>query len=440
MRWGGLISIVVVLASPAAAARAGNDDSVLLGNEAAMTGGAVVATVGDGSGAWYNPAGIAQVARSTVDVNGSAFALRIGVAPGLLSSVAGTAADGGYVEFVTIPSALTIVRDLGAGVNGAIGVFVPRFSDHTDIVNLDEPFMGGVTRWQLAETQKSSEYHLGGSLGFRIDERFRLGVSLFAVYRSYSLDTAFGGGFVLDDGTVAGAGAYVARVNLEALGAEIVAGLQWNPIDELHIGLSVLSPGVNFAARYRVVALGVTAGPGGIDFDRTDEGVLEPSLGLISPARVRLGVAYSFDGGWVSIEGDVQHPLNESDIGLTRTVVFGVRVGTRFHVDRNIALGFGLFTDLSPDPEPEEFGDTQIDFFGGTAGIELRDEHQLVENEQASTIQFSTTIALRYAVGIGRVGGLRFDTGATGADTITTVAVDTTVHEVSVHFGSALYF
>jgi len=50
---------------------------VLLGNEAAMAGGAVGAIVSDGSATWYNPAGIASVNRDTLDLSGSATMLRI---------------------------------------------------------------------------------------------------------------------------------------------------------------------------------------------------------------------------------------------------------------------------------------------------------------------------------------------------------------------------
>ncbi len=440
MRGVAAWAVAVVVGLSSSVARAGNDDGVLLGNEAAMTGGAVVATVGDGSGVWYNPAGIARVRRASVDVNGSAFALRVGVTPGLLSSSAGTEADGGYVEVVSIPSALTLVRDLGAGVYGAIGVFVPRFSDHTDIVSLDEPVMGGLVRWQLAQTNSYSQYHAGASLGFRINDQLRLGVTLFAVYRSVVANAAFGGGAALDDGTVFAGGATTARVALQALGAELVGGIQWNPIEALHIGLSVVSPGVNFAARYRSVELGVAAGPEGIDFGASDDGDLAPQVGLVSPARVRLGVAYAFTGGWISLEGDVQHPLSSPDLGIDRRLVLAARLGTRFHVDDDVSLGFGLFTDMSPDPPPSRFGATQIDFFGGTAGLEINNDHRLGEGEDASTMRFSTTIAVRYAVGIGTIGGLRFDSATPDTDAVAVSPVGTTVHEVSLHVGSALYF
>lgn len=436
MRWLCVVGIVCCAPS---AALAGNDDGVLVGNEAAMTGGAVCAIVGDGSAAWYNPAGIARVDRNAVDVNGSAFVLRIGVAPGLLSSESGNEADGGYVELVSVPSALTLVRDLGGGVHGAFGVFVPRFHSHTDIVGLEEPTADGLTRWQLTESVNASEWHIGGALGFRVDPRLRLGVALFAAYRNVFYDASFAGGYVAADGTPLAAFAVSGRANLEALGAEIAVGMQWQPIDELHVGLSIVSPGLNFAARYRVVGFGVSGSADGtVGFGVEDEGELQPAVGMISPARVRLGVAYAFDRGWIALEGDFQHPIDDASLGVARSWNWGLRAGTRFFLDPKIALGFGLFTDLSAEPEPNEFGRTRIDFFGGTAGVEIRNEHRLGEGESASTIEFSTTIALRYAVGVGTVGGLRFDPTSDGV--VETTRVDTNVHELSLHIGSALFF
>ncbi len=57
---------------------AGNDDENLLGTEAALTGGAVTATVSDGSAVYYNPAGIAAGTQDKLDVSGSAYTARPG--------------------------------------------------------------------------------------------------------------------------------------------------------------------------------------------------------------------------------------------------------------------------------------------------------------------------------------------------------------------------
>jgi hypothetical protein len=47
-------------------ARAGNDDEIFVGNQAAMTAGAVSATISDSSPTWYNPAGLGAVALDRV--------------------------------------------------------------------------------------------------------------------------------------------------------------------------------------------------------------------------------------------------------------------------------------------------------------------------------------------------------------------------------------
>jgi hypothetical protein len=64
----------------------------------------------------------------------------------------------------------------------------------------------------------------------------------------------------------------------------------------------------------------------------------------------------------------------------------------------------------------------------------------MAEGEQAPTIVFSQTFALRYALGIGTIGGLRFDTTQPGATDVSINATRTTVHELALYVGSGLDF
>ena len=66
-------TLLLLLARPA---YAGNEDEILLGNDAALMGGAITATTADGSALWYNPAGLAASRLDAVDVSANAFTAR----------------------------------------------------------------------------------------------------------------------------------------------------------------------------------------------------------------------------------------------------------------------------------------------------------------------------------------------------------------------------
>lgn len=427
--------------APARAARAGNDDGVLLGNEAAMTGGAVAAVVRDGSGTWYNPAGLAGMRRGAVDVNGSAIQLRAAEEGGLIRSTTGESNDGGYLELVSIPSAVTIARRLEPGLTIAFGVFAPRFSQNTTRTRLDATSGADRARWTLSSAQNRATYHAGGALGIRISEQLRFGVSLFGVYRELYDSFQTAGLFELG----AGESRLVARGGIRqvrSLGAELGLGLQWEPHPGVILGLTARSPGLEVLTQLRATTTEIDArvrgsGPDEVDFLPEDEENLAPGIAVLTPGRFNLAFAHRFDRGWVAAELDVQPPL-ELDPVIRRRFVWNVRVGGRYQVDSRLGLGVGFFTDHAEDSPIDELGQTQVDFYGVTAGFEYRTPHELGEDESAPNLVFSTTAALRYAVGIGEVGGLLFDPNrGTQRDT---VPVGTTVHEIGLHLGSALYF
>src|SRR5262245_26996565 len=72
-------------------ARAGNDDQLPVGGEAAIYGGAVIATVSDGAAGYHNPAGLAQSQRNQLDASITAVGFRFYTVPELLRSTHGEA-------------------------------------------------------------------------------------------------------------------------------------------------------------------------------------------------------------------------------------------------------------------------------------------------------------------------------------------------------------
>lgn len=430
----------VLLVIPGAA-RAGNGDGVLVGNEAAMTGGAVAAVVRDGSGIWYNPAGLASAERSAVDVSGSALQMRAAEEGGLISSTTGEENDGGYLELLSIPSAATIARRLEPDIYIAFGIFASRFSQHTVRTGLELTTDTNEAQWTLASSEFRATYHAGGALGFRVSDQLRLGVSLFGVYREVSDSFQTAGAFELSGERTR----IIARGGIRQLrsfGLELGVGAQWEPHPGVLIAFTARSPGLELLTQVRSTTTNIEATVSDLDFDTLsfgpeDSESLAPGLAVLTPGRFNLALAHRFQRGWIAAEIDVQPPLDLDPV-TQRRFVWNVRVGARYEVDERLGIGAGVFTDHSEWTPIRELGETRIDFYGVTAGLEYRTPHVLGENESADSLVFSTTVALRYAVGLGEVGGLRFDPqfGTTGA----TVPISTTVHEASLHIGSALYF
>ena len=436
---GLLVSALVWLT--AAGARAGNGDGVLLGNEAAMTGGAVTGTTHDGTSTWYNPAGLASMDRDSVDVSGNAIQLRVSQERGLISSTTGETNDGGYLELVSIPSATTLARRIEPNVTLSLGLFAPRYQQHEVRTGLDATSGLNTARWTLSSAQNSATYHAGGAIGLRISDQLRIGISLFGVYRdSYdSFQTA--GVFQLADGTTRLLAQGGIR-RIRSFGVELGFGVQWEPHPGVIIGVAARSPGLEVATEIHDTTTTVDAAvsdvsPDRVSFAPDDRSSLSPGIAVLTPGRLTLAFAHRFDRGWIDAEIDVQPPL-DIDTVVNRRLVWNVRVGGRYEVDEHVGIGMGLFTDNSEVRSITAFGRTQVNFYGGSAGLEYRTSHAMGPREPSDSIVFSTTIAVRYAFGIGQVGGLAFDPTAPNQGQVVPIA--TTIHELGLYVGSALYF
>ncbi len=423
LRWA--LAWLFAFATPA---YAGNDDALLVGGEASMTGGAVVATTGTGAALYYNPAGLAGAEHDSLNLSGSAYTLRLYQTPALLTSVDGEEASATVRELVVVPTALTYVRTLPRGIRLGLGVFVPQsldWSHKTQLEGLDT--MAMPRRWLITIDERRIEYRALAGVGFPLAGGLRLGFALETLYDSRRRAFVFSS--LPEDATAATqASRFVSDVGV---GGGASVGLQWRPIDGFSFGISVRSPLFYVYSSRSRLALTTQEGVAEVE-DTSSAGFgVEP----IAPARIRVGAAYHGARFSLRIGGDYQHALRNADISVSRQAVVNGRIGVTWRVSTQWTLGGGLFTDRSPQTTPgDNPTERRVHFYGGTLGVQYGRTRRLdPAHETERALHFRSTFALRYAYGTGQTVGILLNEASP-------LVSPHTVHELSLYIGATMSY
>jgi hypothetical protein len=409
------------VALTAGVAQAGNDDEIPIGSEASMTGAAVTATVQDGAAGYYNPAGLANSHRPTLDVAADCYGFRIATSPDLISSAEGEESAARAIDWVLVPSMVTYTRTIMDRWQASLGIFLPRSSDMIFRAELGED--GG--RWQIATRFEQSDYNYVLAVATALRPSLRVGGSLIGVYMSGVESVQVGGGLE------GGPGFTYARLrDLSVYGVGLGAGVQWDIRKNLVLGVSARTPTFTPLRTRDNTELAMVATETG-ETVLEDENTSDTLWGVAwtSPVRARLGVAYRLNaGGWLSVDGDVSAPL-VMEYADDREWNYNVRVGGLLPVSSNLQVGAGVFTDRSATRE------NPVDFYGATAGIRVGQNH-VVEGTRELT--FATTLAGRYAYGTGEMLGATVPTE--DVDDWGPTGVRVYYHELSLVIGGTVYF
>ncbi len=469
MRFTALLALVLgaSIAAPGVA-RAGNDDTYFMSGEAALMGGAVVA-LGQGSGmVWYNPAGLGSIHRNQYDLTLSGVAYQRRLVPrGVVVAVPG---DMGNLELpaeldgsraTTIAPSAVYARRFGKVTLGG-GFFTSRDEVIRLSVSETAAAAAGSTATTLIDVDiAETRYHLGGGLGMELlGGDLKLGASVFLVYDGANDSASVGASIatpmnerseltaaVLDDS------------DRWALATHL--GAQVHPTDWLQFGLTVRLPILLLADNpdnSTLVQAGVQAiEPMSGELRGETTSVYVPSrpaadFGQLEPTRLMLGAGLLLGGVRVGLGFDYSPPLQALDVRepgaadpeylVDRTSVWNLRLGALFPLSDSLALGAGAFTDRSAAPTPDSLlTDYRVDYYGGTLGLRSDTAVGLAAGEQAETLVFRTTVAVRYAYGTGEARQARVDFTSGGLPALTPgELVDVQFHELYVFIGSSLMF
>jgi hypothetical protein len=465
-RWPDALALLALFALAPTLARA-NQDSFPLSHDAALMGGAVTAFSHDAGGVWYNPAGLGANTRSRLELSGNAFVLR---QRGSEDFVRTALPDGTThrqalqsTEILPVPTVLALARRLIDGLTLGFGVYITTF----DQLSLFGQYNKAGT---LADgTQESVDsrvnysmsrttYHIGPSIGWQPIPNLRVGVSLFAAYAKSTATATMstqinrvgppGGG--AETGRFFGSAS--ASVQDTTWGLLPVIGLQWEPMDRLHIGLVARMPTLlitqnqNRSGATTVGYADATGlGPNSGEFD-DERGVSSPTFEQLSPARFVLALGYSFPAVRLDVEGDIALPnTRQTPNGPVKTDwTWNVRAGVKGDLSQLFTLGGGLFTDRALGPSTG-WGEATVDWYGASFGGQYNQPWMLLD--KVDPLVFRMMLAVRYAVAVGQMTGLYNPLNAVTAPTDEARALGGSLyaqpvvfHDFQVQLGTGLDF
>ena len=436
----------------AAPAYAGNKDEVNAGVDVTLTGGAVVAKVATGASLWYNPAGLARFKDASFELTGVTLRMTAIRAPGILTLETGEQSNERRFDISFIPEAITFklpLKKLQLGI-GLFNSSLRRELVQQRVSHAGDPdAMTPPAQWNLGANTRVDNFHVSTGIAAAFDKRKQkalVGGAFDLVVSTARIDSLLAG---LYDGGAEGLVSVSSLSNEAGFGLQVKGGVQWIPIPEVRLGLSISTPTYVFLLFERLTANESFAPPGSSSEDPqgTNSFVRSVRGGWfgVEPGTLRFGVAYVGKWGWV--EGDlvVDFRLRTSRfLANFRTVPNG-RAAVVFNASRFVKLGLGVFTDLSQTEQLLSVGDRQVDFFGAHFGLlftnyDSRSESFAppdIPDDDKAYITFA--IGLRYSHGRGDILGLLlpavYDPAA-----IQTNSVDARINDIAINFGLKFSF
>jgi hypothetical protein len=443
LRRGALLAFAAAAMSvPAKPALAQNQEQFYFSDDAALTAGAVVAYPDDPGSLWYDPAGLGGIHRSRVSLSASVIGVRLRTVPGALATeVDGQrrALDLSATNLISTPHAFTLLISPNDDFTLGFGVYVTTkdvLSAAANDLAAPLPSRAGETLDARADVLANvTKTTFGPGIGFPIAPGVRLG---FALYGSFfeaitqtDAATRVGPGTASD--LVASS---IDRIGSSAWGLAATGGLQWDASSKVHLGLLLRSPELVLAGSgSRVTTLTSTVASAPLTTTTAIDESGAPSW-LAAP-HVVVGTMFEPARGLrLSAEVDLATGISNDALFIRRDAVVDGRLGVEWKALDELILGAGVFTDLATD---HALGDTlaasRVDYFGGTLGASILTPIAVLDRDGKEPLILTTTISLRYSVGVG--DGRTFASDGRALDAGSTSVV---FHDFMPYTGSGVLF
>lgn len=388
-------AVVLTLAVGAGVAQAsgGRYRDFVIGERASGMGGAGIAIAKSVDAIYLNPAGLTGTQRDSLSLSANlygfeSFRHRDAMYPG---------EDASSSSFVTIPTAVGIVRRLSDQWVGGFGVFTPE-NGRVDIITSKA---NGTHLY--TENYTDQTLWFGPAFGWGPqDGRWSLGGGLFGAYRS----SQFSQSLYRDEDSLAAMDAYDA----DDTGVLAVLAAQCEVWNGWRAGMTLQSPNLHvYGTGKRSVLVGTDAVSAGyytddVDTDNRQALQLGIGIGKSVPGQwaVALDMLYHDKAHYDMMSWDF-HALGVADQRTVRMDrVFDASAGAEIFLSERWPLRFGLFTafngsEVSDKVRADDAYDTDVDLYGFTCSLGRETDNMAVN------------VGIEYAFGTGHTYGFKRD-------------------------------
>jgi hypothetical protein len=377
-----------------------NYDNVLLGKDQALEGGAYIARTGDASANFYNPAGLVQSEKTSLNASSTGWVLTRVTSEELNTSVTSSKIDAvpGFFGAVIAPPwvgmrnlriGLSLTRQVAWAPGEIDESATPSAADEVHRITYSSQASFITTLYQAAVAWAPIS-----------DRSLRLGASLGLANTTFDTEDTLSG-LVAVGGNP---GQFTSSLRASGNQWDMVFGLgvQWDVVAGLTLGAVVRSPGIRVTSGSLVTYEATELVPGQAPtsaFFRDETGRFEYRL----PLEASFGIAYRFGGA--QVEGDLrfhdatggydffrpsvpvrvttQNPDGSTSastqpaptLRYAARRVFNASVGGNVRVAETVTVHGGFYTALSPVADAATSPLRKADLFGFTGGVDFQFDH-----------------------------------------------------------------
>jgi hypothetical protein len=435
----------------AGAVAAAPDDGFALSDDAALMGGAVIASGRDAASGWYNPALLGSNRRNHIDVSATVYGLRRTRASAGAVELVGNerrSLEAVDQQLVVVPTAFAVATALRRNVTLGFGFYTSR--SYEPDLRVEGRGVNAAGQYSYLHQSRligvSRRHHAGPMIGWSPVRGFQVGLSVHGIYDKHERMSRVFANASAFEGVESTTWARNEDSELRSFGGQAVLGVRGELGRWLQAGAVLRTPAM---AVHQVVsgsqslvvasvdALGETDNRADL---RTDPAPPRPRS--LAPWTVATGLSVGNERWRLGLDAEAMAALRDPFGELHQKPAWNLRLGGRVRVSKRWTLGAGAFTDRSVVPAAD-IGETDVDLWGASFGVQFLSPVRLARSESARNLAFRTTVAARYAGGVGRLGQLQLrypDSGASDFAASAEGLTRATVHFANLYVGTGLVF